>query len=217
MKSKEFIEFLDKSRDEIYQNQDSILKKYDDFLAMNGIYRGYDIVTFRKKIKGRTELCEGMLELYSKAKLDNESISILEDLYAVGYDKDKLVELILDAFNSGKQSTHLWECGDLLYRIKNYKYMPQYIGIISNESLKEARQMVILLVGKSKGEDVIPTLISLVSDETVMGHTLDALSHFKSEEIKEIMLQYKEYNVRWIRKIVEKYLKRYEETMNAKI
>lgn len=42
-------------------------------------------MTFRKKLKGRTELCEKILEIYNKAQLENERISLAEDLYAISY------------------------------------------------------------------------------------------------------------------------------------
>lgn len=188
MSKKELLKFLNAKRKESHINPDSILKEYDAFWEMNGIYRSSDIVSFRKKIKGHTELCEDIIKLYNKSKLENERITLLEDLLAIGYDKDKLVELIL------------------IYSIKNFRYMSQYLTIIKDESYGEARQMLILLVGKSKKVYVVPILKELLSDLTVYGHALDALSNFSGDEINCIMHKYIDCNVAWIRKIAGRHL-----------
>ena len=198
MKTDVLLNVLEKNKKNSYSKEDSILKEYDEFLLINGIYRGFDIMTFRKKIKGRTDLCKKILEIYNKAQLENERISLVQDLYAIGYNKDLLVEMILEEFDKKEQKSYLWEYGDLLYTIKNYKYLPQYIDIIKNSAFKESRQMIILLVGKCKKQDVIPVLISLVEDETIYGHVIDALSNFEGKEIIQIMDKYKADKIKWM-------------------
>ena len=84
--------------------------------------------------------------------------------------------------------------------------MSEYIDIINDESYGEARQMLILLLGKSKNKDIIPILIRLLDDSTVYGHALDALSNFEGEEIQQIMHKYIDCDVRWIRQIAERYV-----------
>ena len=209
MQSKEFEAFLEERTKEIYKNPNSMLKEYDEFLASNDIYRSKDPMTFRKNIKGHYELCEEILNFYHKAKLDNEKISFLEDLYAIGYDKNKLVELILQMFESNKKTDTLWDYGDLLYRIRRYKYLPQYLKIIENKSYGINRQMVVLLVGKSKKPEVIPVLKRLLDDKDVYGHALEALANFKGDEIQEIMERYTDHNVTWIRNKAKRYLKKH--------
>ena len=110
----------------------SILKEYDECLEFSGIYRSEDTESFRKKLKGRVELCEKILYFYNIAKLDNERLSLLEDLIATGYDKNKIVEIILSAFFSDTPPVDLWHYGDMLYRLKRYKYLPEYIKIASD-------------------------------------------------------------------------------------
>ena len=84
--------------------------------------------------------------------------------------------------------------------------MSQYLSIIKDESYGEDRQMLILLVGKSKKAYVIPVLKELLSDSTVCGHALYALSNFSGDEIDCIMHKYIDNNITWIREIAEKYL-----------
>lgn len=207
MNSKEIRGFLEERTEEIYKNPDSLLMSYEQFLLENGLYLSNDPMTFHKKIKGRMDLCEKILRFYYEARLENEKISFLEDLYAIGYDKNKLAEIILEVFFSDKCSSYLWEYGDLLYNLKRYKYLPQYIRIIEDKSYGSDRQMLVLLVGKSKKESVIPVLKRLLNDEDVYGHALDALCNFKGSEIEEIMKRYVDCKETWVRNTAKKYLK----------
>lgn len=177
--NKQLTDFLNNRRKEIYQNPDSILKEYDAFLELNGIYHSDDIASFRKTLKGRMDLCEKILEFYHIAKLDNERLSLLEDLMATGYDKDRMVEIILSAFSSDTPPTNLWHYGDMLYSLKRYKYLPEYIKIASDHRYGADRQMVVLLLGKSKKPEVVPVLLELTKDETVSGHAVKALTNFE--------------------------------------
>lgn len=206
MKSRQFSLFLKKRKKEIYKDPRSVLKKYDRYLEEHGIYNTDDSMLLKKKLKGHIELSDMILSLYREAVLENEKIALLEDLYATGYDKDKLTEIVLDVFFSKKDSLELWEYGDLLYRMKRYKYLEQYISIIQDNSYGEARQMVVLLVGKSKKEKVIPVLKKLLKDDTIEGHVVDALTNFSGEDINNIMKKYLDSDVVWIRNIARKYL-----------
>lgn len=84
--------------------------------------------------------------------------------------------------------------------------MPQYITIIVDKSYGADRQMLVLLVGKSKNVEVIPVLKELLSDLTVYGHALEALSNFSTRDIETIMQGYINHNIAWVRRIAENYL-----------
>lgn len=194
----------------LYSDPDSIVKELDGFLADQNFYRSWNDAAFIKCLKGHNELFDGILELYNKAKYENEKIALMHYLVAIGGNKDKLTELILSVFESNPRPENLWEYGDLLYSLKNYKYMDQYYKIVRNSVLGSDRQMVILLIGKSKEAEAIPILKELVSDKTVYGHALEALSNFSGDDILEIMLKYENNNVNWIRNIAGKYLKKHK-------
>ena len=46
MKSNQLIDFLEKRRQEIYKDERSKLKEYDELLMKYGVVRGYDGVTY---------------------------------------------------------------------------------------------------------------------------------------------------------------------------
>ena len=206
MNSKDMLLFLEKRKKELYRNQDSIIKKYDDFLAINGVYLSVYKEAYREKIKGHYELCDGIIKLYQEARLENEKIVLLEDLLAIGYDKNKLTELVLDVFDTADETMDLWHYGDLLYTMRKYKYLPRYLKIIENKSHGTGRQMVVLLVGKSKKAEAVPVLKTLLEDPDVYGHAVEALSNFDGQDIEEIMFRFLDCKVTWIRKKAHRYL-----------
>lgn len=201
----QLMDFLNNIKDEVNINTNSIMKEYDEFLEFNGIYHSNDIASFRKKLKGRLDLCEKMLYFYHSAKLDNERLSILEDLIATGYNKDQIVEIILEAFFLDTPPINLWHYGDMLYVLKRYKYLPEYIKIVSDNRYGTNRQMVVLLLGKSKKPEVVPVLLELTCDKTVYGHAIEALTNFEGEQIVDVMQKYKDCDVKWISKVARKY------------
>lgn len=201
----QLMDFLNNIKDEVNINTNSIMKEYDEFLEFNGIYHSNDIASFRKKLKGRLDLCEKMLYFYHSAKLDNERLSILEDLIATGYNKDQIVEIILEAFFLDTPPINLWHYGDMLYILKRYKYLPEYIKIVSDNRYGTNRQMVVLLLGKSKKPEVVPVLLELTCDKTVYGHAIEALTNFEGEQIVDVMQKYKDCDVKWISKVARKY------------
>ena len=204
----QFTEFLKSKREEVYNNPDSCMKEYHNFLLSNGIYPSLHHDKIIKKLERRGDLCDDVLSFFHKAKLGNERLRFLYDLKNMGYNKNKLAELILDDLYSGNTSYDLWGCADLLYELKTYDYLPKYLELIQNRKLGNARQMLVLLVGKSKKEYVIPVLTELLDDPTVDGHALDALSNFSGSEIESIMEKYLNCDTDWIRKTAEKYLEK---------
>ena len=217
MKCNQLIDFLEKRRQEIYKDERSILKKYDELLMKYGVVRGYDGVTYKKKIKRKAKnnksLINEIVSLYQKAQLQNEKETLLDDLFEAGYDQDKLIQLIIDAFKKSNGEENLWQYGDLLYRVKNYDYMDEYEKIAKETKYASARQIVVALIGESKKEAEIPFLISLLEDEEIEGHVIWALSNYRKSEVYEIMQKYIDHPRKWIRDIALKYVAKYEKTI----
>lgn len=184
---KQLVKLLKQKRKNIYADPQSILKKYDRFLEENGIYHSLNEEMFFVSIKGQSHLCEFTLSMYFEATYDNEKEFLLNCLLQMGYDSNSLVELVLDIFKEQKQNKNLWHYADFLYSLKNYKYLDEYIQIIMDKSYGTNREMLILLVGESKLDRVVPYLIKLSSDDEVVGHVLTALSNYDNNEIIIIM------------------------------
>lgn len=200
---------VEEKRKQQYSNPLSILKEYDELLLKHDIVRGYDTVSYKKELRKKKDIIPQLIELYKKALLPNEKEFLLDDLYDAGCNQNQLVEMILGAFDTNSQEDNLWAYGDLLYKIKNYDYLDSYEKIVSNKKYAESRQMIVLLIGKSKKENEIPFLISLLGDKDIEGHVILALSNYKTREIYQIMKEYKNHSQKWIRDIAVKYLNKY--------
>ena len=204
MKNQIFYKIIDNVQKDKYNDKNSILKEYDLFLLEKGIYRGYDTEQFKKTVANREDLIEYTLELLNKTIYQNERLFLIEVLFSCGYDRNSMVELILNEFEKNKKLD--WHLCDLLRKIKNFKYLDKYIQIVNVSDYGESREMLIELLGISKNEVVIPVLMNLLCDSTVSDHVLVALTNFREKSIIEIMKKNKNHSRRWVRQAIQRYL-----------
>lgn len=203
---KQLLKLLKEKRKNVYADPQSILKKYDEFLEKNGVYHSFNQKLFFDSLKGKNNLCEFTLSMFFEATYDNEKELLLYCLLYMGYDHNSLVELVLDIFKKQKQNDYLWHYADFLYSLKNYEYLKDYIKLIMNKSYGTSREMLILLVGESGRNIVVPYLIELSSDNTVIGHVLIALSYYDDDRILPLMKNHTNHPKKWIADIANEYL-----------
>lgn len=167
MKNIDIIDILEKKRKSAYQDQNSIQKELDEFLLLNGIYHTFDTETFFKKISGKVGLSSGIINIFEKAIYMNEKLYLLEMLLSIGHDKDYLTVMALDCFKNCNESDPGWEFGDLLYRLKNFKFVDAYIEIALNDDYGTSRQRIVELLGKSKSKKIKNVFEQLLEDSDV--------------------------------------------------
>lgn len=206
---KQLLKLLEQKRKNVYADPQSILKKFDQFLEENGVYHSFNENMFFDSIKNKCNLCEFTKSMYFEATYDNEKEFLLNCLLHMGYDRNSLVELVLDVFEKQKYNKYLWQYADFLYLLKNYEYLDDYIKLIMDKSYGTSREMLILLVGESRKDFVIPYLIELCNDSTITGHVLTALSHYDDDKILSIMKEYTNHPKKWISDVAKKYLKKH--------
>ena len=214
---KQLIKLIKQKRNNAYNDPQSILGKYDEYLEKNGIYHSVNEEVFFASIKGKKNLCDFTLSMIYEAIYDNEKEFLLNCLLQMGYESDSLVEIVLDIFKEQKQNKNLWNYADFLYSLKNYKYLDEYIKIIMDKRYGTSREMLILLVGESKMEKVVPYLVKLSRDVEVVGHTLVALSNYVNDEIIAIMKTYTKHKKKWISDVANKYLKENYQTIKEQL
>lgn len=83
-----------------------------------------------------------------------------------------------------------WYLSDSIYSIRSSRYTDDYLKIVQNPAFGQNRQLIVLLLGKMKVEKAIPTLISLLEDETVCLQAIDALGQFKKEEFRSLFIRF---------------------------
>lgn len=203
---KQLLKLLKQKRKNAYMDPQSILRKFDKFLEDNGVYHSFNEETFFNSLKSKVHLCEFTLSIFFEATYDNEKEFLLYCLLHMGYKHDSLVELVLDVFEKQKHNEYLWHYADYLYSLKNYEYMDDYIKLIMDKSYGTSREMLILLVGESKQNKVIPYLKKLSTDDAVIGHVLTALSNFNDDEIVLIMQKHANHPQKWISNVAKQYL-----------
>ncbi len=213
---KQLLKLLEQKRKNAYADPQSIFRKYDCFLEENGVYHSFNEKLFFDSIKNKGNLCEFTLSIYFEATYDNEKEFLLNCLLHMGYDRNSLVELVLDLFKKEKQNKYLWHYADFLYSLKNYEYLDDYIKLIMDKSYGSSREMLILLVGESRMDMVIPYLIELSNDNSVIGHVLTALSHYDDGKITTIMKKHINHPQKWISDIANKYLQKRQGTVSVK-
>ena len=203
---KQLLKLLIKKRKNVYADPKSVLKAYDAFLEANGIYHSFNQEAFLNSIKNKGHLCEDTWSFLSKATYDNEKEFLLNCLLRMGCKRNLLVEFVLNVFEEQRQNEYLWHYADFLYSLKEYEFLDEYLKLIMDQDYGSSREMLILLVGESKQNKVIPYLKELLSDAQIVGHVLTALSNFSDNGIGLIMKEYINHPQRWISNVAQKYL-----------
>jgi len=124
---------------------------------------------------------------------------------------DEVVPMLLTDFCASE--THdltKWFLADCIYQIRSKKFADDYLGIISDPTHGQNRQMFILLVGKLKIDPAIPVLIDLLNDETVRLHAIKALGDYKREDLRSIFQAYENSKHPGWRKYAKAALKKLE-------
>jgi HEAT repeat protein len=86
-------------------------------------------------------------------------------------------EKLLAFFEPGRSETpDLWAAGNAVHAIGSRESLPAILGICRRTDLGTARQMLVLHLSRFKNtEEVYETLVSLLSDDSVRGHAIEAL------------------------------------------
>ena len=100
--------------------------------------------------------------------------------------KYSLIPILLDLFYDDKNDGYRWTIGDCLCSIGyKDKYFDDYMNIARNSRYGSGRQMVVLLIGKSKRREACEILLHQMNslDLNVILHTIAALKYFKDENV----------------------------------
>jgi hypothetical protein len=109
-------------------------------------------------------------------------------------------------------SSYRWAIGNtvnFLISKKDIEYLPELMRIAANQKFGFSRQMIVLSLGKFKTEVVENVLISLLHQEDVIIHTINALIKLKSIRGKtQVSHLFNHSN-----KVISSLAKRYSETV----
>lgn len=182
-----WIENEEKVAKQYYQDHpDSLVPQFEKELSDLGfdVTSGNHLIRFMPKHKN--EILPVAITYYQLAKEQrrfNEQNYFMSFLGFKGF--DEAVPLLLSDYDSeNTPDLTRWFISDCLYRIRARQFTSEYVAIASNPIFGRNRQMIILLLGKLREECALPTLISLLDDESVRMHAICALGCFKKPELR---------------------------------
>jgi len=104
-----------------------------------------------------------------------------------------------------------WAIANALTVVAGKDSSNDVIELLKSPASGRARQMLALTLGRRlKDARGIPILIDLLDEEDVVGHAVEALGLLKAAEAQSHLLKLKRHPRTWVRKEVEKALKRIE-------
>ncbi|MFF0491308.1 HEAT repeat domain-containing protein [Nocardia sp. NPDC004068] len=110
--------------------------------------------------------------------------------------------------SKGLSVNTLWAAGNSLYRIPaDDTYFDQLVGIALDPSWGSGREMVVDWLGRSQRKDeAAEAALSLLDDETVQGHALEALAQLRTQGIRDVIEPFTKSKNRWHRRTATRIL-----------
>lgn len=106
--------------------------------------------------------------------------------------------------------SYRWAIGNAINMLITKEDIDSILKIVMNKDNGISRQMFVMALGKIKSEKTENVLISLLDDNEVIAHALDALGKLKSKNAKEKITYLKNHPRVLVRKEAEKVLKKIE-------
>jgi hypothetical protein len=108
----------------------------------------------------------------------------------------------------------IWELGELIRQElavhknlrKDKELMDLFLRISLNRNAKRGRQSFIILFWNKHCREYAPQLITQIQDEFVCGHIIEGLNKMHAEGFSEMIREFTQCKVSWIRNQAKKYL-----------
>ena len=156
---------------------------------------------------------------FDKIEEDNIKCYALYPTHVPGF--DEVVPFLLQIFKSSYEpdSSYKWKIGNALETIgtKRKEYIEDMKKLVLDKKHGISRQMMVLALGKSKDESVVPVLIQLLDDKDVVGHVLSALAKFKSPELQPYFERFLDHKTTYIRNIAKRTIAQIEKMASKQI
>ncbi|MGV9674780.1 HEAT repeat domain-containing protein [Nocardia sp. NPDC003482] len=120
------------------------------------------------------------------------------------------IPALLSQFDRVKAIDELvrWAAGNSLYEIPaDDSYFDELVAIALDRSWGMSRQMVVNWLGRSQRKDeAAEAALSLLDDETVQGHALEALARLRTQGIRDVIEPFTKSKNRWHRRTATRIL-----------
>lgn len=146
-------------------------------------------------------------------KFDNEGISD-QLMGALGLNKFyEATEFLLNEFKKIKSKTHVsrrWSIAEAIYKIRDKRFIDEYIDLIKDMDYAIDTDWFILLLGKWKNEKALPIILELLSsnEKQILMAVIQSLGNYRVKELNKYLEPFLSHKDRDIRKRAENALKK---------
>jgi len=107
--------------------------------------------------------------------------------------------LLIEEFRRSNDHLYKWAVANSLYIIAPKDYLDELITIMGDSSHGNARQMIALALGKIGDYRCVPVLIKSLSQDEVVGHTIEALGMVGDNSVIELIRPFTKHKIKWVK------------------
>lgn len=163
--------------------------------------RGYIINSVNELLKlshKEREFVPYLLELLDDLSDETDKEFVVRCLGVKGF--TEVIPKLLAEFKSAKNNYYRWAIANSINIIHSTTIEKELIELSSNKKYGTGRQMLVLSLGEYKSDLSINCLVSLLNDEDVRGHALQALGKCGKPEVLSDIEMYCNSDNNWIKK-----------------
>ncbi len=108
-----------------------------------------------------------------------------------------------------------WAFGNAIGEVATSKQLEEVISLVEDETLEDARQMMVIglgKIGKKAATHTFPVLVKLLEEPGVQGHAIAALGYLGDVRAIEYVPPFLEHKMKWIAKEAAKTIRKLEKT-----
>ena len=171
--------------------------------------RGYIINSVNELLKlshKEREFVPYLLELLDDLSDETDKEFVVRCLGVKGF--TEVIPKLLAEFKSAKNNYYRWAIANSINIIHSTTIEKELIELSSNKKYGTGRQMLVLSLGEYKSDLSLNCLVSLLKDEEVRGHDLQALGKCGNPEVLSDIEMYCNSENNWIKKTAIKAAKK---------
>jgi HEAT repeat protein len=117
-------------------------------------------------------------------------------------------DILLQEFESALSDNYKWAIGNSLCLISDKSILDKMLDIVKNKKHGMGRQMIVYGLGNFPTDEVKATLLGLLPDDEILGHTIFALGKMKDRSIIPHIEVFEKHERSYIRNETKKAIKK---------
>ena len=161
---------------------------------------GYEIQTIddlMKISKQESDLIPILLEHLASVTDEGDKQFLVRCLGVKGY--YQATKPLIQEFYQASGGSYRWAIGNTLSIIADKSYSREMVAIAKNRDYGMSRQMIVYDLWKFDDPEIKEVLVSLLDDETVVGHAIHALRRLGDPTVIKDIEPFTSHKMTWIR------------------